>query len=101
MARKLDNIDLDVIDADRLGYGPHYGHFKADHPYTKEANEARLIEKKKPAPPKKMYELKCHTCGELFAAKSPYKRYCCSKCKSLKSNTFYKAKEKQKQEKEL
>ena len=96
MARKLDNIDLDVIDADRLGYGPHYGHFKADHPYTKEANEPRLRKNQKPAPPKKMYELKCHTCGALFEAKSPYRRYCCSKCKSMK-----KAKEKQKQEKEL
>ena len=47
MAQKLDNIDLDMIAADRLGYGVQYGRFKADHPFTKEANEPFLSGKKK------------------------------------------------------
>lgn len=28
----LDNIEKDVIAAMELGYGVHYGHYKADHP---------------------------------------------------------------------
>lgn len=33
--RKLDNIERDVIRAMELGYGVHYGNYKADHPFTK------------------------------------------------------------------
>ena len=31
-----DNLDLDVRRAQLLGYGIHYGRYKADHPNTKQ-----------------------------------------------------------------
>ena len=33
--KKPDNIDLDVRRAELLGYGIHYGRYKADYPNTK------------------------------------------------------------------
>lgn len=93
---KLDNIDLDVIDADRLGYGPHYGHFKVDHPYTKEKNEPRLAAGgKKKERTKKVYVLNCATCGAEFTTGNKNRRYCDDKCKINNSNPFYKRKREQ------
>ena len=30
----MDRIEYDVMEAERLGYGIHYGHYKADHPIS-------------------------------------------------------------------
>jgi ribosomal protein L37AE/L43A len=96
MAKKLDNIDLDMIDADRLGYGVQYGRFKADHPFTKEANEPRLAGRKQIKEcVKKVYVFNCPTCGEEFTTTNKNRVYCCDKCKIKKNNAFYKAKEEQ------
>lgn len=95
---KLDNIDLDVIDADRLGYGPHYGHFKVDHPYTKDANEERLTgkkEKQKEKPTEKKIRIKtlhpktCPVCAKQFTTTNKLKKYCCPQCKSKAGNTAW------------
>lgn len=32
----MDNLDRDIREAQRLGYGVHYGRYKADHPHTRE-----------------------------------------------------------------
>lgn len=93
MARKLDNIDLDMIDADRLGYGVHYGHFKMDHPFTKEANESRLKKKQTTQTKSRMeYVFNCPTCGKEFTTPNKARRYCSDLCKGRRDRTAYKAK---------
>lgn len=93
--RKLDNIDLDVIDADRLGYGPHYGHFKVDHPYTKDANEERLGGKQHKQPAKQkisvkqVHEKTCPVCGKKFTTTTKLKKYCSPKCREKGGNTAW------------
>ena len=62
--RKLDNLDRDVIRAERLGYGCHYGRYKADHPHTR-------VEDAHPAPIIEVQELPntlkpCKFCGKMF-----------------------------------
>lgn len=90
-----DNLDLDVIDALRLGYGVQYGRFKADHPFTKDANEERLAAMKKgktkPSTPKKPkrprfknYTLVCKTCGKKFIAPNNSRSYCSPTCKRMR-----------------
>lgn len=92
MARKYDNIDLDMIDADRLGYGVHYGHFKMDHPFTKDANEERLSGKqgtpstKQYVSIKRVHEKTCLICGKKFTTTTKLKKYCCQKCREKASN---------------
>lgn len=85
-----DNIDLDVIDALAMGYGCQYGRYKADHPCTKEVNEARLDAIKKghaTSPAYKpiraeKYTVACEWCGAKFPAPDPRRKYCGSVCKS-------------------
>lgn len=81
--RPKDNIDLDMEDAERLGYGVHYGRYKADHPYTKDANEDRLYPKKKQKHQQEqlqvraVYENVCPICGKKFTTGN-CKKICCS-----------------------
>jgi hypothetical protein len=86
MAKKFDNIDLDMIDADRLGYGVQYGRFKADQPFTKEANEPRLSGKKK-IQMKKVYAKTCPVCGMQFTTTNNKQLYCGENCKAAKGKT--------------
>lgn len=92
MARKLDNIDLDMIDADRLGYGVQYGRYKADHPFTKEANEQRLSGKKKISI-KQVYENTCLVCGMKFTTTNKNKLYCGSRCRDQRRNLAWRKKQ--------
>ena len=92
--RPKDNIDLDMEAAERLGYGPHYGHYKADHPHTKDANEARLYPKKKQEKPaRKVWEKVCPVCGKKFTTTAVVRVYCDDSCKekhdSKKWNKIY------------
>lgn len=88
--RPKDNIDLDVEDAERLGYGCHYGHYKADHPNTKDANEDRLYPKKKKREaqlqPRTIYEKVCPVCGKKFTTTWVSKKYCDDLCKQRSDN---------------
>lgn len=87
-----DNLDLDVIDTLAMGYGVHYGEFKKDHPFTKDANEARLAAmqktKRKPPAPKprrpriKTYTLVCKYCGNKFTSPNNSRSYCCNACRA-------------------
>lgn len=89
-----DNLTLDVLDAERLGYGPHYGHFKADHPQTAEANRARLAGKPKREPqPKRVYEFFCMGCGRKFTTTNCMRRYCENSCKSKTNGIKYRARQ--------
>ncbi len=82
--RPKDNIDLDVEDAERLGYGCHYGRYKADHPNTKDANEARLYPRKKQQEQlrvRTVYEKTCIVCGKKFTTTQQTRKYCDDRCK--------------------
>lgn len=93
-----DNLSMDVLDAERLGYGCRYGHYKADHPYTKEANEARLAAKPKKQPkPRQVYEFFCRGCGQKFTTTNSLRKYCSDGCKSKKDGAKYRAKREKKQ----
>jgi hypothetical protein len=89
-----DNLDLDVMDALAQGYGCQYGRFKADHPFTKDANEARLApkpktkpakekpaKKKPPRPRLRKYTIVCKCCGNQFVSTSKGRVYCSPACK--------------------
>ena len=94
-----DNIDLDMEEAERLGYGVHYGRYKADHPNTKEAREARLYPKKKQpqVQPRKMYDKVCPVCGMRFSTPVQARVYCTDACKWKNDGIRYREK-KQKEE---
>ena len=93
-----DNINLDVMDAKRLGYGAHYGHFKADHPYTKDANEARLEQMQQPARVRPVYEFVCRGCGKKFTTRNKKRRYCSDVCKTKKNSADYRARSNEKED---
>lgn len=101
-----DNIDLDVIDALAQGYGCQYGRFKADHPFTKDANEERLAarsrEPKKPPTPKparprfRKYTKVCKYCGNQFIATTKGRVYCDGTCRKKASSERMKQKREEK-----
>lgn len=72
----MSNLDRDVREAARLGYGVHYGRYKADHPHTAPAVED--------GPPEKT--VACGHCGSLFVPKRYNQRYCCDVCKFRHNN---------------
>lgn len=90
-----DNLDLDVMDAQAMGYGVRYGQFKADHPFTKAANEARLAPQ--PKSKQKVYEFVCRGCGEKFTTTCALQRYCGEFCKAKRNAANYRAKHGQKE----
>lgn len=89
-----DNLTMDAIDAERAGMT--YGKYKAQHPNTKDANEARLAEnRKQPRQSRKVYENTCLFCGEQFTTMDARQRYCGDVCKKRKNNAKYWAKKAQ------
>lgn len=82
-----DHLEYDVIQAEALGYGCHYGAYKADHPETLEKFEAEtgVVQVKKVDTDRK--ERKCPQCGATFYTKglAGYKIYCCDECRQQAS----------------
>ena len=78
--RKLDNIERDVIAAMELGYGVHYGWYKADHPHTQE--EASEPNERSQGIQKDA--IACLHCGKVFSpvqeGRSHNSKYCCFEC---------------------
>ena len=68
----MDNIDRDLREAERLGYGCHYGWYKADHPYTAEPEEEQS---------KKNGTGICRCCGAMFYKGGRAKLYCSDECR--------------------
>lgn len=68
MGKTMDNLTRDVLAAERLGYGCHYGNYKADHPHT-----AELVCE----PDDSTVLMACAECGTLF---EPVRneRFCCA-----------------------
>jgi hypothetical protein len=75
-----DNLTLDAMDAERAGMS--YGKYKAMHPNTKDANEARLAAKKREPKPPNVYALPCRYCGRIFESPNKSRRYCSDECKT-------------------
>lgn len=71
--RELDNIERDVVNAMALGYGVHYGNYKADYPNTRDM-EPEIIVETKP----------CLYCGkpiQLINGNDRRKRFCNDDCR--------------------
>ena len=67
----MDNLDRDIREAQRLGYGVHYGRNKADHPHTK------------PVPIDGQLSgvfYTCSYCGEQFKPNAKTNKYCNVEC---------------------
>ena len=73
--RKRDNIDRDVATALRLGYGVHYGHYKADHPHT------RGVQKELEPEVEAEKEVVCRHCGKVFLQQHGSQRFCSDACR--------------------
>ncbi len=74
----MDRIDYDLREAERLGYGIHYGHYKVDHPVSDFDPEAEA--KPKPLPPRN-----CKECGKLYTPNRPNMWYCCDDCRDRRN----------------
>ena len=92
-----DNLSLDAIDAEAAGMS--YGKYKAMHPKTKDANEARLQKKREPKPPK-LYALPCNYCGRIFESPSRSRRYCSDECKGKNDGARWRQSKRDKKQKE-
>ena len=81
----MDNLARDVRMAEKLGYGCHYGHYKADHPNTAELTDEEILgmpvrSRRKPA--KKEPELTaCLWCGKTFQTSRYGRQYCNDDCR--------------------
>jgi hypothetical protein len=71
------------MDAERAGMS--YGKYKAMHPNTKDANEARLAEKR-PYKPRDTYVATCCNCGRVFEADNKNTRHCSDECRRQAKN---------------
>lgn len=88
-----DHLEYDLMRSHELGYGPHYGKYKADHPETMAEYEAITgTEKVQNVAPGKV-ELHCPHCGKTFYVSSlrANKKYCSEECR--KSANYERANE--------
>ena len=70
----MDNLAKDVREAMRLGYGVHYGRYKADHPCTAD-HSAEPPEQKFPT-------IRCRCCGKEFEQTHKNLRFCSDECRA-------------------
>lgn len=73
--RQPDNLDKDVAMALKLGYGVHYGAYKADHPHTREKEPEEILDQSR-------FGL-CLNCGKRFSkcGRGYRKLYCDDVCR--------------------
>lgn len=94
MKREEDNLLLDTRRAEKLGYGVHYGRYKADYPFTRvPCDEARTTEK-----PEKQKRF-CRVCGKEITKSWCY-RYCSNDCYAIENRLYYQRKKQRKMEKD-
>lgn len=99
-----DNLTLDAMDAEAAGMS--YGNFKAMHPKTKDANEARLDalnkrphREKKPYTFRNVYALRCAVCDRVFESGNKARRYCSDECKAKHDGARWRASKRAKEKK--
>ena len=74
-------LDYDIQQAEALGYGPHYGDYKADHPDTRAEYEAMLDRAPRDKVTTGNYARTCEACGEVFyTTKRSVRKYCSPEC---------------------
>lgn len=79
----MSNLDRDLAEMKRLGYGNDYGRYKLDHPSTKV--EPQTQEEPSQKPDAKVldvaiYDYTCQYCGKNFAADRKGRKFCSKKC---------------------
>lgn len=75
----MDNLTKDCLEAQRLGYGVHYGWYKADHPHTADHFCG-------PAPLADGAKIRtCVECGFEFRPYHKNDKYCCEACRNKAS----------------
>lgn len=81
--KPTDHLEYDVMQAEALGYGCHYGNYKADHPNTREEFENLTGMKKVEKVDDGKVELHCLQCGATFYVSylQKNKKYCCDECR--------------------
>ena len=72
----MDNLTRDVLEAERLGYGCHYGNYKADHPHTRPAPDEPLAHLEE----QEEFRI-CKHCGKSFVRQSLLRDFCSDICK--------------------
>lgn len=82
----MDNLERDVALAERLGYGCHYGRFKAVYPNTMDKSIEEILGTGKAKRAKtKTVEVpetrKCKGCGRVIQPGPYHKLYCNDDCK--------------------
>lgn len=74
--KPMDRLSYDVQEAERLGYGCHYGRYKADHPHT-----SYEPQKTPAAAAPAKYEYTCQWCGgKFYKSRKSTQRYCSADC---------------------
>lgn len=76
--RVLDNIERDVVAAMKLGYGVHYGRYKADYPHTKADDVTAAVPKPAPEAEERAF---CVLCGTEFLRSHGCQKYCSDECR--------------------
>ena len=80
----MDNIEREVRDAIRLGYGIHYGQYKADHPHTKELGKLAVEEEPDTEPViQEEPDVVCPICGKNYERTHKLQKYCCDMCRQI------------------
>ena len=69
----MDRLEMDSVLMEKMGYGVHYGKYKANHPHTEELAhfQAGKPEEKR----------QCAFCGKEFESNDRRKMYCDDDCK--------------------
>lgn len=71
----MTNLDKDLAMMRKLGYGPHYGAYKADYPNTREKEPEVILDERDYGT--------CRNCGRRFSKKGRgyRKLYCDDTCR--------------------
>lgn len=71
----MDNLDKDIAMAMKLGYGCHYGAYKADHPHTRDITDSAQNQTVK--------MMVCERCGQRYFKRKHNQKYCSTRCQQL------------------
>lgn len=77
----MDHLTRDVLEAKRLGYGCHYGWYKADHPHTKPVDDDLQALVCSGQEDTRI----CKQCGKPFVPEHRARQYCSDACKQIYS----------------
>ena len=73
----MTKLDKDIMMAEKLGYGIHYGWYKADHPHT-------IYQESKPET-----DTFCLKCNAPIYNPRYNQKYCCTRCQSIAGASRY------------